>query len=123
MVTSQSSEVLAIAPSPGVASSRRMLEPQRGTIQSGASRSVSPAILRTETRLWDCRKRGSVADSWYLSANMGEGSVRKVCNAHLDSGGVGGGVRAVRGMVNFKDGCKPVGGGNAAVNTHESGSG
>lgn len=43
--------VPAVSASDGVASSRRRVEPQRGTTQSGASRSVSPDMLRRERRL------------------------------------------------------------------------
>ncbi len=50
-----------------------------------------------------------------MSANIDEGSVRKVCKAHVDSGGAGGDTRARYGMVSFNVGCKPVGGGNVAV--------
>lgn len=68
--------VPAVSASDGVASSRRRVEPQRGATQSGASRSVSPDMLRRERRLWEFRKRGSVVESWYLSAKMVEGRVR-----------------------------------------------
>lgn len=59
-----------------MASSNSQFEPQLGTTQSGASRSVSPATARRETRLWDCRNSGSVVESWYLSPNMEDGRVR-----------------------------------------------
>lgn len=60
----------------GVASSRRRVEPHFRTTQSGASRSVSPAMERRATRLWERRKRGSVVESWYLSAKRVDGRVR-----------------------------------------------
>lgn len=51
-----------------------IVEPHFETTQSGASRSVSPAIERRARRFWDARKSGE--ESWYLSANRIDGSVR-----------------------------------------------
>ena len=58
----------------GGESSSSMLEPHCLTVQSGASRSVSPVRLWTERRLLEERRTGS--DSWYLSAKREEGRVR-----------------------------------------------
>lgn len=41
-------------------------EPHFLIVQSGASRSVSPEMLRIEWRFLEARNRGS--ESWYLSA-------------------------------------------------------
>lgn len=48
-------------------------EPHFETTQSGASRSVSPAIERRAWRFLEARKSGE--DSWYLSGNKIDGSV------------------------------------------------
>lgn len=58
----------------GGASSTSIADPHFLITQSGASRSVSPATLRTERRFLDARNRGS--DSWYLSGKMCDGRVR-----------------------------------------------
>ena len=92
-----------------MASSRRRFEPQRSVTQSGISRSVSPAMLRRDTRLWDCRNRGSVVESLYLSANIVEGRVMNECKLQACLDAMAGGDRACRGMKSFKVGCKPVG--------------
>lgn len=59
-----------------VGNSKSQFDPHESTDQSGASRSVSPATERRASRLCEERKRGSDVRSWYLSAKIGDGSVR-----------------------------------------------
>lgn len=87
----------------GVASSNKAALPQAGITQSGASRSVAPAIERSDLRLWELRKRESV--NWYLSMKRYEGRVRWVCSLHVLSGG----VRSVVGRERRIVGWRPVG--------------
>lgn len=58
----------------GTASSNKEAEPHCGTTQSGASRSMAPAMLRRAIRFFELRKSGS--ENWYLSMKSAEGSVR-----------------------------------------------
>jgi hypothetical protein len=60
----------------GEASSKSAADPHCGVTQSGASRSVAPAMLRSATRFFDARNRGSL--NWYLSMKSAEGRVRCV---------------------------------------------
>ena len=103
----QSPTLRVFSPSPedgeGDASSKSAALPHCGTTQSGASRSVAPAILRRATRFLEARKRGS--ENWYLSMKIAEGSVRCVCSLQVGSGA----VRCSRGSVRVSVGCRPVG--------------
>ena len=60
-------------------------------------------------------------ESWYLSAKIVEGRVRKVCKLHVACEVVRGGDNVSRGIEIFKVGCKPVGAGKLALYVEESG--
>lgn len=77
--------------------------PHSFTTQSGASRSVAPARLRSAAIFFDARKMGSV--NWYLSMKRAEGRVRCVCNLQEGFGG----TRCWVGNVRTRVGCRPVG--------------
>lgn len=107
----------------GVASSKSRLDPQPGTTQSGASRSVSPDMARKPARLCDSRKRGSFVESWYRSAKMVDGRVMYVCRAQIASAGAGGRVSASGDNDIRSFGCRPVGKSQEALNVALSESG
>jgi hypothetical protein len=66
-------------------------------------------MLRREWRWWDWRNRGSVVESWYLSANIEDGKVRKACRLHTPVEDVVGIESASRAIESFRVGCNPVG--------------
>jgi hypothetical protein len=66
-------------------------------------------MLRREPRLWDWRNRVSLVESWYLSANIEDGSVTNACSLQAPVEDVVGIDMPSRAMESFIVGCKPVG--------------